>query len=121
MSRSELAARRWLRIDAFYCAAAGALAVSLCVPLARFFDVPVGVVGGSGVATIVWAWLLLRLAAGEHWREPLRLVGAANAAASAGLAVLAALSPAAGSRLLLVAVAIEVAAFAAVQLRTLRR
>lgn len=121
MSKSELAARRWLRIDALYCAAAGALAVSLCLPLARLFDVPVGVVAAIGVATIVWAWLLLRLAGGEDWRQPLRLVGAANAAASAGLAVLAALSPAAASRVLLIAVAIEVAAFAAVQLRMLHR
>jgi len=110
-----------LRLDAFYCAAAGALALSLCLPLARLFDIPAEVVAGIGVATVFWAWLLMRLAGREHRRQPLQLVAAANAAASAGVAVLAALSPAAASRLLLTAVAVEVAAFGAVQLRTLRR
>lgn len=120
MSNNELAARRWLRLDALYCAAAGVLALSLCVPLARLFDTPLALVVGIGVATTFWAWLLLRFAQREHWREPLRLVAAANAAASAGVAILAALAPAAAPRLLLIAVAVEVAAFAGVQIRVLR-
>jgi hypothetical protein len=120
-SKSELIARRWLRLDALYCAAGGVLALSLCVPLARLFDVPFALVTGIGAATTFWAWLLLRFAKREHWRQPLRLVAAANAAASAGVAVLVALTPAAAPRLLLLAVAVEVAAFAAVQIRVLRR
>jgi hypothetical protein len=120
MSKSELVARRWLRLDAFYCAAAGVLALSLCVPLARLFDIPFAVVAGIGAATTLWAWLLLRFAQREHWRQPLQLVAAANAVASAGVAGLAVLTPAAAPRLLLIAVAGEVAAFAAVQFRVLR-
>jgi hypothetical protein len=120
VSKSELAACRWLRLDAFYCAAAGVLALSLCSPLARLFDVPAEVVAGIGVATISWAWLLMRLAGRERWRQPLQLVAAANVAASAGVAVLAVVAPATAPRLLLTAVAVEVAAFGAVQLRTLR-
>jgi hypothetical protein len=120
VSENEVAARRWLRLDAFYCAAAGALALALCLPLARLFDTPLALMVGIGVATTFWAWLLLRLAQREHWRQPLRLVAAANAAASAGVAVLAALAPTAAPRLLLSAVAVEVAAFAGVQFRILR-
>ena len=120
MSKSELVARRWLRLDAFYCASAGVLALALCVPLARLFEIPFVLVAGIGLATTLWAWVLARLARREHWREPLRLVAAANAAASAGVAVLAARAPAVAPRLLLIAVAVEVAVFAAVQFRVLR-
>jgi predicted permease len=120
VSKSELVARRWLRLDAFYCALAGVLALALCVPLARLFEIPFALVAGIGIATTFWAWVLTRLARRERWRQPLQLVAATNAAASAGVAVLAALTPAAAPRLLLIAVAVEVAAFAAVQLRVLR-
>jgi hypothetical protein len=121
MSRTALLARRWLRLDAFYCAAAGVIALLLSGPLARLFGIPLAIVAGIGVATVVWAWLLLRLARSQNWQQPLRLVAAANAAASTGVGVLAALAPAAAARLLLAAVAAEVAAFATVQLRMLRR
>jgi hypothetical protein len=114
-------ARRWLRLDAFYCAAAGVIAVALSGPLARLFETPQLLVAAIGFATVFWAWLLLGLAGRRSWREPLRLVAAANAAASIGVMLLAALAPAAAARLLLIAVAAEVAAFALVQLRTLRR
>jgi predicted permease len=110
-----------LRLDAFYCAAAGAIALSLSGPLARLFDVPLAIVAAVGVATVFWAWLLMRLARRQNWRQPLRLVAAANAIASIGVGVLAALAPAAAARLLLIVVAAEVAAFATVQLRMLRR
>jgi len=121
VSNAELVARRWLRIDAFYCAAAGGLALALCVPLAHLFNIPLEAVVGVGAATILWALLLAHLARRRDWRQPLWLVAAANAFASAGLAVLAALAPEAAPRLLLAAVAVEVAGFAAVQVRMLRR
>ena len=121
VSATELVARRWLRLDAFYCAAAGVLALSLCVPLGHLYAIPFELIAGIGAATIVWGWFLKRLAQRQDWRQPLQLVAAANAAASAGLAALAAMAPAAAPRLLLIAVAIEVAAFAAGQLRMLRR
>jgi O-antigen/teichoic acid export membrane protein len=117
---TELAARRYLRIDAVYCAGAGVLALALCLPLARLYGVPPESIAGVGLTTVVWSWLLLRLAGRRDWRPALRLVAAANAAASAAVAVLAGVAPAGAPRLLLIAVAVEVAAFAAVQLRLLR-
>ena len=121
MTTGEARARRWLRLDAVYCAGAGLLALALVVPLGRFFDVPSPVVGAIGVGTIVWALLLLRFSQRTSWREPARLVAAANAAVSAGVAALVALAPAVAPRLLLAAVALEVGAFAVVQARVLRR
>jgi hypothetical protein len=118
---TEVVARRWLRLDAVYCGAAGVITLALCVPLARLFEIPEELTAGIGAATLCWAWLLTRLAGRRDWRQPLRLVATANAAASAGAAGLAALAPDVPARLLLLAVAAEVAAFAAVQLRTLRR
>jgi hypothetical protein len=121
MAGTELAARRCLRVDAVYCAGAGILALALCLPLARFYGVSPEAVAAIGLATVVWAWVLTRLAGRREWRGPLQLVAAANAAAFAAVAALAALVPTAAPRLLLVAVAVEVAAFAVVQLRLLRR
>ncbi len=117
---AEPVARRWLRLDAAYCALAGGTALALSGPVGRWFGVPAVLVAGVGAATVAWAWLLVRLARAAAWRAPLRLVAAANAAASAALAVLAAFAPGVGARLLLAAVTIEVAAFAAVQARTAR-
>jgi hypothetical protein len=121
VSRAELAARRCLRVDAAYCAGAGVVALALCPLLGRFFRVPPAAVAAIGSVTVFWSWLLLRLAGRPDWRQPLQLVAAANAAASAAVAVLGVLAPASAPRLLLIAVAVEVAAFAAVQVRLLRR
>jgi hypothetical protein len=118
--RAERDARRWLRLDALYCAVAALIALVLCVPLARWFGVPFPLVAVIGAATGAWAWLLHRLAASPAWRRPLAAVAAANVAGSAAVTVLAALAPGVAPRLLLAAVAIEVAAFAVVQTRTLR-
>jgi hypothetical protein len=93
VSSTELLARRWLRLDAFYCAAAGVIALLLSGPLARLFDIPLAIVAGIGAAAVVWAWFLMRLARLQNWRQPLRLVAAANAAASMGVGVLAAFAP----------------------------
>jgi hypothetical protein len=116
MSR-ELRARRWLRLDAAYCAAAGLLALVLARELAGLFDVPAVAVAALGAATLVWASLLALLARRDEWRAPVLVVGVANALAAAGVAASAIAAPATAARLLLVAVALEVAAFAAVQLR----
>lgn len=117
----ELLARRWLRLDALYCGAAGVIALGACIPLARLFHVPTAAIAAAGAATVVWAWLLARLAQRREWRHPLAVVAAANAGAAATVAALAAVAPALAARLLLAAVCVEVATFAAVQLRTLRR
>ena len=120
MAAIESRARRWLRLDALYCAGAGMLAMSLAGPLGRLLHVVPALLVAVGAAAVCWAWLLMRLARRPAVRQPLQLVAAANAAASVGVAVLAAVAPAAAGQLLLAAVAVEVAAFAAVQLRVLR-
>src|SRR5919107_1769229 len=120
MRSAEPRARRWLRLDAVYCAGAGLLAIVLAAPLGRLFHVPALLVAAIGVATLAWALILARLAALPRWRHPLRLVAAANAVASLAVMALAVVAPAAAGHLLLAAVAVEVGAFAAVQLRLSR-
>jgi hypothetical protein len=121
MDREPLLARRWLRLDAAYCAGAGLIALALSVPLSRLFHISPFLAAVIGGATLVWALLLARLASGGDWRRSVRLVARANAAASLGLLALGVVAPGVAARLLLVAVAIEVAAFAVVQARTLSR
>jgi hypothetical protein len=121
MDRRPFVARRWLRLDAAYCAGAGLIALALAVPVGRLFHIPPWLAAVIGGATLVWAFLLTRLASRRDWRQSIRLVARANAAASLGLLALGIVAPTVAARLLLVAVAIEVGAFAAVQLRTLSR
>ena len=118
MSRAR--ARRWLRLDAYYCGGAAAIAVGFSGPLSRLLHVERPVVAAPGAATAVWALVLARLARRDDVRPPLRLVAGANTAASVALAGLAVRAPIAAARLLLGAVAVEVAAFAAVELKLLR-
>jgi hypothetical protein len=119
MSR-ESRARCCLQLDAVYCAAAGLLALGLAAPLGGLFGIPRALVTASGVVTILWAVALALLARREQWRSPLALVGGANALAASGIAVAAFVVAGTGARALLVAVAFEVAAFAAIQVGLLR-
>jgi hypothetical protein len=118
--RAERRARRSLHVDAWYCGAAGAIAVALASPLGRFFHVPALLVAAVGAATLVWAVLLTRLARAEEWRRQVTAVGAANSLAAIGVLGLTAVAPTPEARLLLAAVALEVGAFALVQLRSPR-
>jgi hypothetical protein len=113
----ERRARRSLLLDAAYCAVAGILALALAEPLGRLFDVPGLVPAAMGAATLVWAAALTAVARRAGWRRATALVAVANVAASVGVGVLAYLSPGLAARLLLAAVAVEVAGFAAVQTR----
>ena len=120
MSSVEARARTWLRVDGAYCAVGGILALALSRPLSALVHAPAEVLVGVGLGAVTWAFVLTRLARRSAWRHPLRLVAAANAIASIGVATLAAVTPAMAGRLLFVAVAVEVAAFAVVQWRLLR-
>ena len=117
----ETLGRRLLLLDAIYCAGAGAVALVLFAPLAGLLETARVVPLVAGAATLVWAFLLFRLAQRSDWRRPVAAVSGANAAAAAGLAVLAVLSPDVAGGLLLAAVAIEVAAFAGAQAVAVRR
>ena len=117
----EALARRLLRVDAVYCAGAGLILVALFLPLAGLFHVPPAIPLVAGVATIGWAVVVRRLARVTAWRATVARIAAANAFAAVALVGLAALSPAFAARILLAAVAIEVAAFAGGQAAALRR
>ena len=120
MRLPERSAARWLRLDAAYCAAGGVLAVVLADRLSELFGVPSRLLVGLGLAAVAWAVLLEVMSRTRRLRSALAAVCVANAIAAAACAVLAALATEAAGRLLLAAVAIEVGAFAAVQLRLVR-
>jgi hypothetical protein len=117
----ELLGRRLLRLDAVYCAGAGAIVAGAAGPLSRLFNVPALLLVALGIWTIAWAVLVGRLARLPTWRTTVARIAVANAAAAAAIAVLAALSPELAARLLLAAVALEVGGFAAGQAVALRR
>jgi hypothetical protein len=121
VDRQRFRARRWLRLDALYCAGAGLIVLALCIPLGRPFHVPTPLPAALGAGALAWALLLARLAARPNWRRATSLVAGANVAGSLGLLALAVAAPTTVARLLLLAVAAEVAAFAVVQLRTFTR
>src|SRR5215213_9660133 len=105
----ELLGRRLLRLDAAYCAGAGLIALAAFAPLARLLDTPRAVPLAAGAATVVWAAVLLRSADRADWRITVAAVAAANTLAAASIATLSAFAPGTAARLLLAAVAVEVA------------
>jgi hypothetical protein len=117
----ELLGRRLLRLDAGYCAGAGLIALGAAAPLARLLETPRAVPLAAGAATVVWAVVLARIAGWADWRRPVAAVAAANTLGASGIAVLVVFSPGAAAKLLLAAVAVEVAAFAVGQAAALRR
>lgn len=117
----ELSARRWLAADAAYCASAGLLVLLLARPLAGLFGVPYELTLALGGATLTWALALALLRRVPRWRGVLAVVAAANSGAAIALAAAAVLVIGLLGRGLLLAVALEVAAFAFVQIRLLRR
>jgi hypothetical protein len=114
-------ARRLLRLDAVYCAGGGSLAIALYAPLSRLFEAPRVVFVLVGTAAIAWALVLVWLARAPKWRVSAGVVATANVVGAAAIAAVAAFAPALAGRLLLVAVAVEVSAFAVAQLVALRR
>lgn len=117
----ERLGRTLLRLDAAYCAAGGLLALVFLGPLARVLDLPAAALAVAGVLAVAWAYLLVRLASAAGWRAPVALVAVANVGAAAAIAALAVTAPEVGARILLVAVALEITAFAAAQLGALAR
>ena len=109
-----------LRIDALYCLLVGLVIASTAHLTADTVQLPALVVVSIGVATVLWAgvvwWLSLRPLAGS-----LRLVLGANALAACVLAAVSVTAASVLALLTLVAVAIDVAAFAGSQIVALRR
>ena len=97
------------------------IALALLGPLSRLLRVPEAALAAVGALTLAWAYVVVRLARRVDWRRPVAAVAAANVGAAGAIAAVAAISPTLGARLLLGAVAVEVAAFAAAQGVALRR
>ncbi|MGH3111617.1 MAG: hypothetical protein ACRDQT_11960 [Gaiellaceae bacterium] len=117
----ETLGRRLLRLDAAYCTAAGVIAVAAFAPLSNLLAAPQTLLVVAGVAALVWALFLHKLAHRTAWRTPVAVVAAANLLAAGAIAALAFATPQLAGRLMLGAVAAEVAGFAAGQLAALRR
>jgi hypothetical protein len=117
---AEVLARRSLIADAAYCAGAAVLALVLARPLSGFVGVSLVVLVSLGSATLAWAAFLALLSRIQSWRNAVGFVAAANSGAAIALAVLAVLNAGIWPRLLLLAVALEVAAFAVVEFAALR-
>ncbi|KAM9862282.1 hypothetical protein ACI1US_01892 [Leucobacter sp. BZR 635] len=109
-----------LRLDAIYCAILGA-AVALSAPsIAAVVALPQPVIAAAGVAVTVWAGLVLWMVVKLRIRSALRMVMGVNVLAALLVALCA---TAAGTLLALVAVlaiAVDVALFAASQAVALR-
>ena len=119
--RGETLGRRLLRLDAAYCAVAGLVATAAFAPLAELLAAPEAVLVLAGVAAVAWALVLRQLAKHPDWRMPVAAVAAANVLAAGAIGALAFATPRLAGQLLLGAVAVEVAAFAAGQIAALRR
>ena len=110
-----------LTADAAYCALAAACLVIFARPLSDNLGVPIEAVVLAAVGTAGWAAMLRLVARKSPLRPWLIRVLAANVVAVGLIGALAATRPPDALSLLLVAVVLEVAAFAVVQASALRR
>lgn len=120
MDRRERLARSALRWNAGYCMTMGAAAALAFRPVAAAVEAPRPLIAMGGLATVVWGGLVGRLAIAPWWRPVTMLVVAVDLAAAAtlaGVVLFADLGPAAD--VVVVGIAIQVFAFAAVQAHAL--
>jgi hypothetical protein len=110
-----------LTADAAYCAVAALGVLVFARPLADALAVPIIDVTLAAFGTAAWAVSLRLVARRTVLRPWLVLVLAANVVAASAILALVAARPPDGFSLLLAAVAVEVAAFAASQAVALRR
>lgn len=112
---------RWsLRLDAAYCAVLGVLVAAGCGRIADAVAFPPLVIAAAGVAVVVWAggilWMLSRL----PLRLALRLVMTANVLAAVAVGFVSVAAATALIVLAVLAVAVDIALFAASQAVALR-
>lgn len=110
-----------LRADAAYCAVTSACLAVFTGPASGAVGLPVWTVLAVAAGTAVWAFSLARAARGAQLRPWLVRVLTANIVAAVSIAGLAVTRPRDAVSVLLLAVALEVAAFAASQAVALRR
>jgi len=118
---SERLGRAALGLDAIYCVGAGTTAVLARRRLGSALGFDPALVAVAGAATVVWSGGVAAAARRQRWRQYVAAVAVANVVAATALGVGATTRPSRSGRALLSAVAVEVAGFAAVQTRSLRR
>ncbi|MFG1922507.1 hypothetical protein [Cryptosporangium sp. NPDC048952] len=109
-----------LRMDAVYCAVAAVILVVFAGPVGGTLGVPVAVPLVAAAVTLVWAGLLVVLSVVQRLRAAVRFVMVVNVVAVAALSGLAFSRPVDALSLLVLAVAVEVGAFAVWQTLLLR-
>ncbi|MHB1138610.1 MAG: hypothetical protein ACYC2O_06595 [Microthrixaceae bacterium] len=112
---------RWsLRLDGIYCLVVGVLLVAVAPIWADAVGLGTPIVRVGGVAVLGWALALLHVSTRSELRGWLRLVLAANVLAAASIAVSASFVDGAVATIALLAIAVDVAAFAVSQAASLR-
>ena len=118
---AEHSGRLSLEMDAAYCAVVGGIVSLGARRLGTLLELQVPAVLGAGAATVAWAGLVSRLSTAENWRRGVGLVATANLFAASGLGAVAARQRSLSGRLILAAVATDVATFAVWQAIALRK
>lgn len=112
---------RWsLRLDAAYCAVLGVVVLATVPEIASTLELPHGVIGGIGIATVLWAAVIVGVVARLRLGTALRLVVAANVLAAIGVAGVSTVAVTAIVAVAVLTVAVDVALFAASQVIALR-
>lgn len=110
-----------LRLDALYCAIAGVAVALWAQPLAVLMALPPGVLVVAGCAVVAWAGLVVWMVSRVKLRAALRLVMVVNIFAAMLVAAVSSVAASTLVVLAILAVALDVALFAASQAVALRR
>jgi hypothetical protein len=116
---NEQLGRASLGADAAYCAVTGTAILAAVRPISRWTGLPAPAVAGVGVVASAWSGFVARSASQDNWQSGIRAVASTNAVAAGVLAVVAGRQSRRGMRLTLGAMAVEIGAFAAVQIASL--
>ncbi len=111
--------RRALEAEAVYCAVVGVAAMALDRRLAGRLGMPRHFVRFAGGASLVWAGAVAGMSRQKPVAPALKAVATVNAVGAAGLAVVGARHPRMFGQLVFVGLAVEVGAFAGIQVAAL--
>ncbi len=109
-----------LRLDAVYCALLGAAVALGASPIAEVVAIPQPVIAATGIAVVLWAGLVLWLLVKLRIRTALRMVMGVNIPAALLVALCAAVAGTLLAVVAVLAVAVDIAIFAASQALALR-
>lgn len=110
-----------LRLDALYCAIVGVAVALWAQPLSVLMELPPGVLVVAGCAVVAWAGLVAWMVTRVKLRVALRLVMVVNIFAAMLVAAISSVAASTLVVLAILAIALDVALFAASQAVALRR